>query len=290
MAIESLYILNRAEDQLEEEIYRLETQHHLLDDMMNNEMLPPHIAGQIAAIPSPRVCEVATGSAIWLRKVAKTLPASAELVGLDLDTSKFPRPEALPPNIRLGSANAYEPFPEEFRGRFDVVYIRLFAFAARRGGGVALARNLASLLRPGGWLVWVEANMLIASAEPPSEALFECQKIQYAFMRDAGLEMGIPSIITSCIKEAGLRDCDERNYTCTSGMFSPQSSDWLARVHDQFIVVLSHTLISIFAKGGVDGLRSQQELDVLIAKLEEDMSGTRRPHALVVRAWGQKSL
>lgn len=191
MAADSLYILNGiTETEIEQEIDRLGVQHHLIDDMMNNETLPQHIASQLAATPSPKVCDIATGSAMWLGKLAKTLPASAELVGFDLDTSKFPRPGALPPNIRLGSANAYEPFPEELRGRFDVVHLRLFVLATRKDRVVALVQNLASLLRPGGWLVWVESNMLIASAEPPSEALFQCQKIQYAFMRDLGLETG----------------------------------------------------------------------------------------------------
>lgn len=191
MAADSLYILNgTTKNEIEQEIDRLDTQHHFIDKMMNNEMLPPHITSKLAATRSPKVCDIATGSAMWLRKLTKTLPASAQLVGLDLDTSKFPRPEALPPNIRLGSANAHEPFPEELRGRFDVVHLCLFVLATRKDSGAALVRNLASLLRPGGWFVWVESNMLLASAEPPSEALFQCQKIQYAFMKEVGLETG----------------------------------------------------------------------------------------------------
>lgn len=62
-------------------------------------------------------------------------------------------------------------------------------------------------------------------------------------------------------------------------MFGPKSSDWLARVQHEFVVVFSQTLKGVLAKGGVDEL---------VAKLQEEMTSARQPYSLVIRAWGQK--
>lgn len=65
MTADFLYILNgMTNHEIEQETDRLDLQHHLIDEMMNNEILPPHIASQLAATPSPKLCDIATGSAM----------------------------------------------------------------------------------------------------------------------------------------------------------------------------------------------------------------------------------
>ncbi|KAI1152659.1 S-adenosyl-L-methionine-dependent methyltransferase [Nemania diffusa] len=289
MADGSLYGLNEStETGIEQETDRLDFQHYFFHDVMNNELLPSHITHDLAANPSPRVCEIATGSAVWLRDLAKTLPTSAELIGLDFDASKFPRPEALPPNVKLGFGNAYEPFPEEFRNRFDVVHLRFFLFALKKDHGAALVQNLLSLLRPGGWLVWVETSALLASAVPPSEALFEFQKVYHTFATQAGLDVDMPLGITSYVRQAGLEDCGERSYNSGSVLFSSKGSNWLTRSHSEFFTTLKQITKGFFASGIVDGMKTQQDFDNFVAKLKEDMSGARKLHVPIVRAWGRK--
>ncbi|RYC55860.1 hypothetical protein CHU98_g10347 [Xylaria longipes] len=281
MVHDSPYILNRSdENDIKQETCRLDFQHHFFDDMMNNELLPPHITGQLAANRSPRVCEIATGSAIWLRQLARILPVSAELVGLDFDTSKFPEPEELPSNIRLGFGDAYKPFPDEYRERFDVVHLRHFYIASKKDHGIFLVRNLLSLLRPGGWLVWAEASAILANAQPPSEALFLFQKVFYSYL-DRTTD-------TNYMRQAGLVECDDRSYNCGSLLFGPKGSDWLAREHFEFFDTLKKISEGMLAKGDVDGMQTQQDLDELVAKLKEDISGNRRCHVPIIRAWGRK--
>ncbi|UQC86316.1 uncharacterized protein CLUP02_11816 [Colletotrichum lupini] len=41
--------------------------------------------------------QIATGTGIWLRDMAKLLPSSPELRGIDMDTTKFPPLSDLPP-------------------------------------------------------------------------------------------------------------------------------------------------------------------------------------------------
>lgn len=191
MANDSPYILNEKSDKdgLEQEKNRLDAQHYWLDDFMNNELLPRHIAAELSARPSPRICDLATGTGIWLIKLAETLPASAELVGLDYDLSKYPDPETLPSNVKLGFANAFDPFPEELLGRFDVVHLRFFVYAMKSGQGVPLIRNLLSLLRPGGWLVWVETGPSMYTVEPPDLAVWQFTKAYHDFAKKVDLDL-----------------------------------------------------------------------------------------------------
>ncbi|KAI1297066.1 S-adenosyl-L-methionine-dependent methyltransferase [Xylaria venustula] len=290
MTDNSPYILNEStKNGIKQESGRLDLQHRFFDDVMENELLPPHIANDLAAQSSPRVCEVATGTGIWLKELARTLPASAELVGLDFDVSKFPEPEALPANIKLSFGDIYEPFPAELQGRFDVVHLRHFILATKKDHGVAIARNLLSLLRPGGWLVWVEAGATLISAEPPSEALFQIQKVYYNHVLHTNLEDNMPLAIASYLRQAGLIDCDTKSHNCATVLYGPKGHDWLAREHEEFYLTLSQIMKGVLLKGGVEGMRTQQDFDELQRKLGEDMSGTRKCHMPVVRTWGRKS-
>lgn len=154
---ESIYILNAGSAQSEHD--RLNSQHHLFNDLMQNDLLPPHIASSLSASPTPpKILEIATGTAVWLSEIAKTLSPDAELVGLDFDTSKFPSQSSLAPNIALRQANMYEPFASDLLGRFDVVHVRLITFAMKEGYGIDLAKNLMTLLKPGGHVVWAETG------------------------------------------------------------------------------------------------------------------------------------
>ncbi|KAI0426047.1 S-adenosyl-L-methionine-dependent methyltransferase [Xylaria sp. FL1042] len=290
MADNTPYMLNESTDNgIKKESGRLDFQHRFFDDVMNNELLPLHIANELAENPSPRICDVATGTGIWLKELAKTLPVSAELVGLDFDVSKFPELEELPPNVRLSFGNAYEPFPEEFRNRFDVVHLRHFVLAAKKDHCVPLVRNLLSLLRPGGWLVWVEASAVLASAEPPSEGLFQVQKVYYNFLESANIESNIPLATVSYMTQAGLVDCDAKSYNCGAPLFGPRASDWVAREHAEFYVTFSQILKGIVLKGGVDGMRTQHELDKLLTNLKKDLTGSRKCHMPIIQTWGRKS-
>jgi ubiquinone/menaquinone biosynthesis C-methylase UbiE len=154
---ESIYILNAGSAQSEHD--RLNSQHHLFNDVLQNDLLPPHITSSLSRLPTPpKVLEIATGTAVWLTEIAKTLSPDAELVGLDFDTSKFPPQSSLASNITLRQANMFEPFASDLLGKFDVVNVRLIIFALKAGYGTDLVKNLMTLLKPGGYIVWSETG------------------------------------------------------------------------------------------------------------------------------------
>lgn len=230
---DSIYILNDGSSS-ESERDRLDEQHEICNDILRNELLPSHIQGELeVSSPSraPKVVDVATGSASWLRAMARILPPNAELVGLDYDPTKFPSRSLLAKNITLREADMYCPFAGDLIGQFDVVHVRLITFAIKAGQGAELVKNMTTLLRPGGWIVWSETTINLASTEPPSLAWFKIQDVYYRFQRAIGAESAMPIGLVEFMREAGCVDCDDRAYTGSSPLYTAKGSDWIERTH-----------------------------------------------------------
>ncbi|KAI1259441.1 hypothetical protein F5Y18DRAFT_433251 [Xylariaceae sp. FL1019] len=282
---DSIYVLNDGSSEAEHE--RLNLQHRLFDDIMQNTLLPPHIHSSITETSkAPKVLDLATGTGIWLTSVAKTLPPDSELVGLDFDTSKFPPAGSLPPNITLSKGNIFEPFPADLHGRFDVVNVRLILLALKVGDGTALMKNVMSLLKPGGFVVWSETGPTVQAVEPPSFAFYKFQDIHWRYAKQFGGDLNLPLGMVAYIKEAGYTECGDRAYPGGSQLYTRQ--DWLERSHRQVMTFIPQTLRGIVSLGGVEGMETKEQVDELVAELRKDFVGDRKVHPLFMRAWGKK--
>jgi len=60
----------------------------------------------------------------------------------------------------LHDANLLLDFPAEFHGTFDIVNVRLLVTTIAGDDWRLVAKNLVSLLKPGGWLQWQEPDGL----------------------------------------------------------------------------------------------------------------------------------
>lgn len=99
----------------------------------------------------------------------------------------------------------------------------------------------------------------------------------------------VPLSLTNYFGQAGLVDCDDRGYNSHSGYYGPKGGpDWNKREQNIVFAGMKQVLKGIFLTGGVDGLRTQQEVDELTAKLREALSGPKKFHLPTVRAWGRK--
>ncbi|KAF2966625.1 hypothetical protein GQX73_g6983 [Xylaria multiplex] len=260
---ESIYFLNAGAAQAEQD--RLNRQHRLFDDMMQNDLLPPHVASALSALKTPpKILEVATGTAVWLTEVAKTLPLDAEFVGLDYDTTKFP--SSLPPNITLRQADMFKPFSGDLLGKFDVVNVRLIIFALKEGQGT---------------------DLLLTSVEPPSQAWFRFQDINWRFAKKVGRDMNLPLSMVAYIKEAGCVDCDDKAYPGNSQLYTRGREDWISRTNVHVKALAEQSLRGITSLGGVEGMTTQKEVDELLACFDKEFED-RIVHYLFVRAWGRK--
>ena len=104
-----------------------------------------------------RICDVATGTAIWPIDVARELP-NAKIVGLDISLLQAPHTQWLPANVTLGSWNVFEPVPDDLVNKFDVVHVRLLGLVVENGNPRPIIQNLIRLLKPGGFIQWDDLN------------------------------------------------------------------------------------------------------------------------------------
>jgi ubiquinone/menaquinone biosynthesis C-methylase UbiE len=151
----SIYTLNTGAKGVEEK--RLWNQHVNVFTPLTGGLLPDVIRAHLKSIgSSPAVADVACGTGIWLLDLAKQIPRTSRLDGYDFDTSKFLDASEMPSNVSLKYANALEPFPSEVQGLYDLVHVRLVMFGLKADQWEPMAKNLFTLLKPGGYLLWDE--------------------------------------------------------------------------------------------------------------------------------------
>lgn len=106
---------------------------------------------------------MATGTGIWLSDVAKVLPSTYTFEGFDISDDQFLPADSLPSNVELGFLDFKKPVPEELRGKFDLVNIRLIIISQGPFEvWKATLTNILTLLKPGGAITWTEGNFLVA--------------------------------------------------------------------------------------------------------------------------------
>ncbi|KAI1799848.1 hypothetical protein F4811DRAFT_72409 [Daldinia bambusicola] len=135
---------------------RLNYQHMLIKKLCDDQLLSPNVHQSIAPRSSIRVADIATRTALWLAELSDVLPAHAELHGFDISSNQYPPQEWLPKNVFLHVHDAFKPFAPEYLGLFDVVNLRFFITLLNKENIRPLLSNLITLLKPGGFLQWLD--------------------------------------------------------------------------------------------------------------------------------------
>jgi SAM-dependent methyltransferase len=107
--------------------------------------------------PTLKVADIGTGTGIWLLDVAKSLPQTCQLTGFDVTSSAFPPSQTLPPNVSFKIQDMLLPFPPSEIGTYDIVAVRFISVATTRREWTLAIQNLVTLLKPGGWLQWIDS-------------------------------------------------------------------------------------------------------------------------------------
>ncbi|CAG8890506.1 unnamed protein product [Penicillium egyptiacum] len=107
--------------------------------------------------PHARVADIATGTAAFLRDLARHWP-DAILDGYDISTSLYPSARTLPRNVTLHLLDARRDVPVSLWGQYDIVHVRLIAAGLTAPEWGRTVRNLAKLLKPGGAMQWEECD------------------------------------------------------------------------------------------------------------------------------------
>ena len=167
---------------------RLDIQ-HVFWGKLTGSLLPRSISDHLSTIAAPRVADIGTGTASWLVDLGTQLPPTSSLNGFDMNAETFPPAEKLPSNLTLQVANALEPFPEEHLGSYDLVHARLLMYGLKKDEWAVVARNLVTLLKPGGWLLWEETGYTSWVSLPPSKAINAVLEHDVAFAKKLGRDI-----------------------------------------------------------------------------------------------------
>lgn len=102
-----------------------------------------------------RIADLGAGTGIWVSEVAAGLP-NAEFDAVDISADQFPPEPFRAPNVRFWTHNCFEPFPDEYLGKFDIVNARFWLCIVNDDVADKLLDNFLTLLKPGGFLQWFE--------------------------------------------------------------------------------------------------------------------------------------
>ncbi|KAI1262493.1 S-adenosyl-L-methionine-dependent methyltransferase [Xylariaceae sp. FL1019] len=134
---------------------RINLQHYQWVQLFGYHLNPQIPTGN----PNLRIADVGTGTGIWLTDLSTRLPTTAKLEGLDISLEALPPLDLVPSNVSFRQFDIKKDIPEELIGVYDVVHIRLFVFVLLDDEVPAAVRQLAKLLKPGGYLQWGELDV-----------------------------------------------------------------------------------------------------------------------------------
>lgn len=154
---ESSYVWGRVSP--EDASARLTHQHFLCTRLFGWLIHPAITASWPSENPptSKYVADIACGNGIWATEVAGSrISTELQVVGFDIKDDLFPREEERLSNVKFVLWNAFEPPPKEYEATFDIVNLRLIFGAISNGDPRPILRNMLRLLKPGGYLQWLE--------------------------------------------------------------------------------------------------------------------------------------
>lgn len=136
----------------------------------------------------PTIADVATGTGLFAIEVAKQLP-KAEVHGLDISSKLFHEQSKLPKNVRLGTYDIHNAPSLEHQSKFDLIHVRLIVSGMQKDDWAPAVDHLLSMLKPGGWIQWEEADYPNADFQRgnPGSKTEAVDKFAFAW-RDASLE------------------------------------------------------------------------------------------------------
>ncbi|RDW61112.1 class I SAM-dependent methyltransferase [Aspergillus mulundensis] len=197
-----------ARDRAESHRQVLNEQHKVLVDFVEGPIDQSVPLENISAI-----ADVATGTGIWLWDVKKLLDKHAgeserSFHGFDISAAQFP--PALE-GIHLSVQDVFQPFPTEHHNRYDLVNVRLLVTAFPESEYQKAVNNLLTILKPGGYLQWVEIDFSELATDHPRASPVTDTWLK--FCEITNISQRAPGVIQSAYQNAGLLNIVNRPFS-----------------------------------------------------------------------------
>ncbi|KAF9445131.1 S-adenosyl-L-methionine-dependent methyltransferase [Macrolepiota fuliginosa MF-IS2] len=147
----------------DEERERLDLQSRMINQNFDNKLIWAPITLNSGDI----VLDSGTGSGHWLLSLAKEVPQTIQLYGVDLSPRMFPPAASTPPNATF-TPTSITSLPEHWTNTLSLIHQRLLVVALSSSQWQTALSEMFRTLVPGGWVQLFELHSVLAS---PSEAL-----------------------------------------------------------------------------------------------------------------------
>ncbi|KAJ0423037.1 S-adenosyl-L-methionine-dependent methyltransferase [Aspergillus carlsbadensis] len=195
----------------EVESRRLNEQHKFLLDVVDGAIDRDVPLDNISA-----VADVATGTGIWLWDAKQILDqkagesSSRSYHGFDISPAQFP---STPQGIELSVQDVFQPFPAEFINRFDLVHVRLMVTAFPESKFQEAVENVLTILKPGGYLQWVEIDFSTVEAQTNTDARVSPGSNHWMRFVDLNqMSRCAPDALFNAFKTTGLQNVSNKSF------------------------------------------------------------------------------
>ncbi|KZP00120.1 S-adenosyl-L-methionine-dependent methyltransferase [Calocera viscosa TUFC12733] len=256
----------------EEGRVRLDIQHRLL--MAHTPMIVP---SGLSFNDGDAILDPGTGTGAWLNAMAKMLPPTITVYGIDISSGLFPPPLA---NTSLLACSTLD-LPAEWTSNFVYVHQRLMVLAFTHEAWKKCISDFYRILKPGGW---------IRLEEYDSARVFDGYREPGPFygrylgsLSALGESRGITSDnllkITGLLEGAGFREVQfTKSMTLLCGEDALAAGAWRSlkapflQIGGQYFCTASGGQVLIDVGLGLGA--TDEELDTFMDKMEEELRGT----------------
>ena len=135
---------------------RIYFQHHMMRTILGGNIMAP------LTYRPQSILDVGCGTGQWALEVAYEIP-EASVLGIDLELPTVDRANPqFPRNCYFAQQNILEPFPYPPQS-FDYIHLRFMSSSIPFTRWPQELGRLITLLRPGGWLEWVESGPVVGA-------------------------------------------------------------------------------------------------------------------------------
>ena len=253
---------------------RLDFQHYVIRYALHGNYAAP--------LDHPQsILDVGTGTGRWAREMAQFFP-QANVIGVDVvqptvdEQSDRTGYELRPENYSYVTGSVLDGLPFGDR-TFEYVHQRLLFLAIPADRWPAVARELARVTRPGGWVELVESGLL-TNAGPETERL---EGWGNALGRGRNVDMRVTPEIGQFLHGAGLAPVEERTFQIPLGRWGGRLGQMMAQN-----IVAAFTAIRPAILGMQ--LASAEEIDATLAALPAEWEQRHSSTPFYV-TWGRRT-